>query len=441
MLIASTLAFVIIAPVVVLYAMGYRSPFWEPTQQVVGVLQVEAIPQDVMISIEGEKQGTAPRFISNLQPGSLPVLLTKDGYRPWSKNLLVEPGKAIELRGIRLFPDTPLLRTFARDIQTMSLSPNRLLVAAVSTGNVLQVISQETEETVHTIQLQNTPTSLLWSSDSAYILVGYTDGRYDLVDIAQKAPLVRLPDLTGATQPTWDSRVSGRLLVVRPNHDLVAVSITNGSERVLVSDVQSFAVSSRQLYVVTTTNEIHMHRLQGGFVSNLVSGTPENIQRLYVTPSDDIAILFEDTSVALMSEEDELEEIFPSSVSLAWSPDGSMLLVQPTHNELYVYNVDNERLYHIPRGQQHLVVRLSRSITHPQWYAGGQHIIYQVEDEIIITEIDTRDRPVSYTVDTTNRGDAQVAVGEDGNILYYLKQTQDHIELVAASMLTEADRE
>ena len=441
MLIASTLAFVIIAPVVVLYAMGYRSPFWVESQ-LVGVLQIEAIPPSVQISVDEKARGASPRFISNLKPGNIVVSLTKEGYQPWSKNLLVEPGKAIELRGVRLFPQTPDMRTFAQGIQTMSLSPNRLLVAAVNGTNVLQVISQETEETVHTIQLQNSPTSLLWSSDSAYILVGYVDGRYDLVDIAQKeSPLVRLPALTGVTQPSWDSRVSGRLLVVRPNNDLVAVSVTNGSERILANDVQSFAVSARQLYVVTTTNEIHTHRLQGGFVSNLVSGTPENIQRLYVTPGDDIAVLFEDSSVALLSHMGELKEVFATSLSLAWSPDGSMLLAQPNHNELYVYNVDNERLYHIPLEQQHLVVRLSRSITHPQWYAGGQHVIYQVDDEIIITEIDTRDRPVSYTVDTTNRGDAQVAVGEDGNILYYLKQTEQTSELVAATMLIEADQE
>ena len=109
-----------------------------------------------------------------------------------------------------------------------------------------------------------------------------------------------------------------------------------------------------------------------------------------------------------------------------------MLLVQHDDTSLHIMNVYDERISYIPLLDLHLVTRLSRPIRNPQWFAGGRHLIYQVDDEIMITEIDTRDQPLTYLVDTTNLGDANITVGAQGDIVFYLKKTAQAYRLVQA---------
>ena len=102
---------------------------------------------------------------------------------------------------------------------------------------------------------------------------------------------------------------------------------------------------------------------------------------------------------------------------------------------MYVYNVADERHGSIPIGQQQLVVRLSRPIHDIQWFAGGGHLIFQVDDELVLAEIDTRDHVRTYTLDSTNLGESQTEVGEEGRQLFYLKNNGGSTALVSL-MLT-----
>jgi hypothetical protein len=122
---------------------------------------------------------------------------------------------------------------------------------------------------------------------------------------------------------------------------------------------------------------------------------------------------------------------------IAWSPDEQLLLVQLDDTSLHVLNVFDERLGYLPLHELRLVTRLSRPIRNPQWFAGGRHLIYQVDDEILITEIDTRDHPLTYSVDTTNLGDANATVGLQGSIILYLKKTAESTRLTTAKLLAD----
>ena len=193
-----------------------------------------------------------------------------------------------------------------------------------------------------------------------------------------------------------------------------------------------FGIGSRQLYVVHRDGTISLYNLQGAFVRTLPIQLPGTPQDLLVTPDGRVAIIVEQK--LFIVRDDALVEISQNVLRAQWSPDGRILLVQPDTAALYVYNEADERST-LPLQELQLVTRLSRPITSSQWFAGGQHLLYQVDDELRVIEIDTRDHAIEEIIDTTNLGDAHAAVGQDGETILYLKRESGQTNLVIMPLI------
>lgn len=432
------IAFIVIAPLVVLYAMGYRYGFDGGERDSVGVLLVDSIPKWADVYIEGELNGRTPQSIPNLTPGLINVRVEKKGYRTWQKNVHIRPGRATEVRSIRLFPDRLHVDEIVKDVQEFNLSPNRSLLAVLDSRKVLHVISDTGQQVVSGILLPEQPRQMQWSPDSSYILIEYPHSVYAVINVTRTDGGYQIiPELVNEELVVWDPRVPGRLFVLGSDLTISSFNLATRDRATLVEHVRIFAISARHIYAVNTNNVIGVYNLQGQFQRTIDVRLAKQVERLLVTPAGNIAIVFTDSSLVYLNEDEELVQVHKSVDLASWSPDGKMLLIKPVHNELYVYNAANERLAHIPLEELYLVVRFSRTISHPQWFAGGQHVLFQLDDEIVITEIDTRDMPASVTIDSTNTGDAQVTVGEDGEVIYYLKRNNGRSDLVATSLVAD----
>lgn len=437
LLTASVILFLVITPIVVLYALGYRENLiTSPTA--VGVLLLDAIPERANVVVNDKSYGTTPESISNLKVGNVSIKVSLDGYHSWQKNLPILPARATEARSIRLFLEDPPTQILSTAVQKFALAPNRTLLVWTDQANTLHLHSTENEMLFTPLKLAAPPTDLLWSSDSSYILVSYANDRYQIVDIARPTlEAESIPAIRGLIDPSWDMRTPGRVLFRDPKtSQLVRYTLRQNQKEILVNNVTTYAVSSRQLYVLNNRQQLLRLSLDGELRETETIELPNNdtISRLLVTPTDDIAAISVANNLYLIPNNSDPQLISSNITHAAWSPDASMLLIQPQPNELVVYNVNNERAFHLPLEQTHLVTRLSRPIQHAQWFAGGQHFIYQMDDAIIITEIDTRDHPISHTVDTTNLGDSSVTVGRDGQVLYYLKRKGDATHLIATTL-------
>lgn len=431
----SFLLFICISPLVVLYALGYRPNHLVANPSPVGVLIVESVPTRASVTINGQAYRHTPQSIANLPPGIFDLTVASDGYAPWHKHISVNSGQVTETRDIRLFPSSQSVTTLQSGVTTFSLSPHRRLIAALTADRKLHVIDEDGLAAIEPLTFPVLPDNLLWSPDSSSMLV-VTAGQASLVSLTdQRARAIRLPQLDQALQLAWDQRIPGRLYAVTSGHDLIAYSVSNQSSQLIVANISSLATSSRQLYLVGDDNQIQIRTLQGGLIDSPFIETDKIIEQLHVTPGGNIAIQFTDRSAAVLTKASQLLPLADGIKKLGWSPDEQMLLVQRDDTSLHIMNVYDDRTSYIPLQDLHLVTRLSRPIRNPQWYAGGRHLIYQVDDEIMITEIDTRDQPATYSVDTTNLGDANITVGAQGAVILYLKKTAQSNRLVQANLI------
>lgn len=438
LLFASIIIFLVLAPIAIFYAMGYRSSLFNNSNSSVGVLLIETTPRRAQISINNNTKGNTPRAITNISPGEILLSLQKEGYITWQKNIPIISTSVTNVTNVRLFPKNSQKKLLSRDTRTFSLSPNRQLIALITDSYLLQIIDIEGTTIIPSISIKRNVKQTLWSPDSNYILL-LADNNIRLLDIVnRKIKPTKLPAFSLLKQIVWDPRIPGRLLFLNNNNELRAYQINDNTTDLLAEDITAFSTSSRNIYSVSPANDIDISDLQGKLIKSIKLSDTNPISQLHITPSGNIAIQFADNSLSFLENNEKILPVAQNIISTGWSPDGQLLFVQQDDTSLHVYNAMNERLSYIPLQKLQLIVRLSRMIRHPQWFAGGHHLLYQVDDEIIITEIDTRDHPISYTVDSTNTGNAQATVGQDGETLFYLKNNDSMATLIITALTQDS---
>src|SRR5690606_33664397 len=79
------------SPIILLYTAGYRYDVATHTIKETGVITIDASPADAQVWINDiEIQKHIPIRLSNRAPGLYTLLITREGYLPWTMPLLVE---------------------------------------------------------------------------------------------------------------------------------------------------------------------------------------------------------------------------------------------------------------------------------------------------------------------------------------------------------------
>jgi hypothetical protein len=99
------IAYIIICPLLVLYALGYiYSPVAGELVHT-GVLYVDSVPSGADIYLEKSRfSHRTPATIEELLPGSYKISLRKKGYNAWTHSVTIEPGKAVAFKNVLLIP-------------------------------------------------------------------------------------------------------------------------------------------------------------------------------------------------------------------------------------------------------------------------------------------------------------------------------------------------
>jgi hypothetical protein len=432
-LLGCTFLFLLITPFIVLYAIGYRAPKTEGIVPSVGVLLVESFPKRAQVNVNNENVGTTPEDITSLRPGPINIKVTKDGYIPWEKNIDIEPNQVTYLDNIRLFKEQPTVTKLASQISQFSLAPSRKLLAVADINNSVQVIDIEGQTVLEATKTFALPIQrMLWSPASSHLLVFSGQDIYTL-NIFDETQGYNLLNFKKPKDIVWDPLIPDRLLIQTTKNDLIAYHITSGATSELAEDISSFAPSAKSIFTIKE-NKIAEISLLGHPVKDYTLDTQDSIEKILVTPTSNVALIFDSGNLAILTPEEHLLQIAEHVQRAGWSPDGQIIYYQTDPMSIHVYNAFNERLPYIPLHQSQLILRLSRPINEAQWFAGGHHLIYQTDDEIKITETDTRDYPVTFIVDSTDIGNCQCDVGTDGKNIFYLKKNGESNDLILAEI-------
>lgn len=97
-----------ITPYLILYGLGYVFKADEREILKTGLISVTSEPRGAVVYIEGRKfSRRTPVVVRGLRPGSYQVRVTRRGFEPWAKKVLIVPEKAARLEPVILLPLKP----------------------------------------------------------------------------------------------------------------------------------------------------------------------------------------------------------------------------------------------------------------------------------------------------------------------------------------------
>lgn len=182
---------VIVAPLTVLYSMGYRFNKEDKIIVQSGSIVLKTTPFNVDIAVSGS---TIPQKkidlinrsynINGLMPGSYEVAVSAGGYRAWKKQAEVHSGIATEFWNVVLVPENLARKTLAEgSILKYSISPDKNNIAYFEQRS--DYLSLFVQAGVQNILVYQEPANqkfipaageLKWSSDSRYLMFSLKKG-------------------------------------------------------------------------------------------------------------------------------------------------------------------------------------------------------------------------------------------------------------------------
>ncbi len=387
LLAAFILIFTIFSPLLVLYASGYRYNTRLGKIEQVGLLSLNTVQHEVTAVVNGETERLQNGvLLATLAPRDYDVVLSKDGYHPWSKHLSVEEGRTTFVPDVRLFldadPDPRELFTNPLEI----LAENERLVAYKGTdglvlyekenGNIQEVAAPLHEE----IPLEDVA---VFAENT--IVFSQSNRWFDL-DVRGKNPPdeIVVPEQTYAVIPQEDA-----LFV------LTADRVWESKHGVLtplfsLAEPQALAIGGDTFWIMTS-EATHKR-------SFLYSAAGPNARPQFVAsfPFSDAWQIFAGNGRLLTVHDTDNDTLFLVDTQTApaatvtldgvhtwqWSADRRALLATTDH-ELSVYTITNGT-------SQELITRQSEPITGTAWGPDESWVLFTTASGLYAAERDAR---------------------------------------------------
>lgn len=227
-----------------------------------GLLFVDSKPGGAKISLNGKSLGETTSARKVLQAGNYRLVLSKDGYRNWSRNFVLEEHSIARYVYPLLFPKNPVsnvLKKYTVQPNLITSSPDRHWVLVFSSEGQTETIDQlDTENLKSPPQALALPAGLItspaagssyklveWSDDNKHVLVQRTySGGTEFLVIDRAAPansynvnkLFNLvPDKVALRDKKFD-----QLYLHTPDAQLRQANMVNAQALIILNNVADF---------------------------------------------------------------------------------------------------------------------------------------------------------------------------------------------------------
>lgn len=148
--------FFVTAPLILLYTAGFRYSFSEHQIKRTGVLNIDAAPTDMEVTLNNIKQkNKLPLYLPNRAPGTYKIILSKPGYKPWEKDVVIASNQTTYIKDITLFKD-------ALPVQILEEREAPLSVIFSPTAKYALLVSQDKgNKNIYEVDLYNPATDII----------------------------------------------------------------------------------------------------------------------------------------------------------------------------------------------------------------------------------------------------------------------------------------
>jgi len=431
--------FLIVAPIVLASATGYRLHWQTLRFEKTALLVVQTQPGKAMIRIDDKLvRATSPTRVRNVFGGQHQIAVTAQGKKLWQKTVDLRAGETTFLDRIVLFEEQPRASSEQRVVgQLLSISPQATESLFRVDDQLVVVRSTDPKPRVLTT-ISTTALEVIWSPQGKFALVTTGDEGRSVLDMSNLSITPRI------WQDTWS-------LVRLTDDGIIFACETTSNTMLTVSGQVATPISgwntcyddllprdSGHWFAITNNPapqlQIINDRGQGDHIS-LPAGQWELLSR------EERVIAVRDIvrgSVLLYTENLSLSASFSRTKRIEWSPKPSVLsgarreLLIAQEGEISIYGYDRFTGKYAPT----TLVRLSQPVTDVHWHATGDAILYRVGDKLSAVEVQARGGAQSWQL---IEGDAISGYlqSNDGTSVVLLQEQGGGYDLQTYSIFTK----
>ena len=428
------ISFLITAPIIVLQAKGYHFDMKRGVFVFSGAISFKSNPQSVNIKLN-QKITPSQKLnllngsynLTNLAPGYYNAQISAPGFQTWEKRIAVHSGIASEFWNVLLVKKQyQKFTSEAPDIDKFFISPeNNLLAYDINSdqGLIIKILDLTSKKEVTQFSFpqwnfnrKKQKENIEWSPNENYLSIPVKKNiiqpslslnqdkeDYLIIDLGQKKSFdfnKLFHQKKEVNYVRW-SPLQKNYLFFLANHTLYKANIQDSNALIVVAkNVSSYDISQTGVYYIQEPNNL-IFRVDLDGKSNLTQITnnfPEDrkviIDKLAVYDNSRIALLTQNKKLFVYNKSNSntyFREIGNDINSFQFSNDGKKLLFA-SDNEISVYYLRNSEVQ--PPFYENKIQNITRyadKISNVQWFKDYNHIIFSINSQIKIIELDPRD--------------------------------------------------
>ncbi len=436
------LVFLVVAPYIVFYSMGYRLDFKHMKIVATGGIYVHALPSGTDIIIDKNIDTTTGYFnnsvfVQNLQPGQHQVVITKAGYYTYQKKLGVQEKQVTKLESVTLFKQNLAFTALDTGISYLSFAPDNttlLLAKLTTTGTDIEILntSNQQQQTYHVAGKKGQIAGATWSGDSKKVLLKIAATYYLVDTTAATLTVDAISALTGASQVAFNPQNSQEFFFIKNSAVYSSLQLAPLTKTALAFFAQPGTSSIIWLGANGSLNTLNTATLQTGtYLAQplpIQKGVSYNIKIV-----GDKVFVQENATLWLADKTtDKFIAVYPSVKDLRVSPDNQKI-VYFNNNEV-VISPEQANVAPATSGQQALVPIFSGTVS-DVWWLNNDYIVIASGNNIIISEIDARGNVNTITLPSTISASGGQSVALQNPQIFFSQQDKKLYILSQASLI------
>jgi len=476
-LVVCILLFLILAPLILSYGLGYRYDYKEKEVVQTGAVVIKTIPAQANIFLNNELQNKSGFWedllndfvkIDQLKVGKYNLKIKKDGYHAWEKNIGIKEGIVTKLANVILLPLDPKIKSAAPgNIDNLWFSRDNRKIAYTVFDNqkniVLKVSTLNSPHSAAEFKLLASKNSsrinnLKWSEDDKNIIfevIGSRDGEPNqnpalyLINLEENKIINLNNSFDFLPNSKWQTEDSDIFYLA--NGDLYRINRAEKSINIFLKNISSRAMEGNTIYYVKSVpgnlesglppiNSIYKIKnydiLNGNY---LIAELPpkEDFDKIEISASGQIILKSKNKKLYLI--DDKILELISSSAT--------DFQLSGTQDKLFYFNSHEIWVYYLkektsrPAKEKYandLVARFSGEIKSAAWHSGFEHLFFQTEKTIKFIELDDRGKRNCYDfIELNDSSGAKLVFDEEEDRLYFLETTANKNILKEVSLKEE----
>jgi len=409
LLVFCAILFLLIAPLALFYSQGYRFDFDEKKFVGTGGLYIRVSNTSAEIYLNGKfirKTGflSNTALIKNLLPKKHDVEIRKTDFWSWEKSLSIEEKKVTKIENVLLIRKDIPFSVLAQDLEDFLVSEDRKKILLKETteeenwfleellleSGVKRKILTE-EDLIKLTQLPVEITDWKWDSPKNRVLLQITSGEkisYFLLDYTLQTPVLSKIDfLDEKTENISFNPENNNEFFYLKDQIMFKKDLQDkeNAEQAFLNNLVTFKTTKDDIIWLSTSGFLFKTDYFGQTIEAL-NRKPFLVQKekkYKIEIQNSELFLLENNDLYYLSADGDLEKIIEGVQRMKFSPDSQKAVYWNNH-EIWILEFGSEY-------KKMFLTRFSKKIGDCFWLT-PYYLIFNVEEEIKISEIDNRDK-------------------------------------------------